>query len=140
MADLSVLIMCFVVGVHDGDTLTCLSDEKTQIKVRLAEIDAPELHQAFGRRSKEALSDLCFHQKALVRPDVKDRYGRTVAHVECQGKAVNAEQVKAGMAWVYDQYVKDRNLYPLQDVARSEKRGLWGDSASMPPWEYRHRK
>lgn len=32
-----------VVGVHDGDTLTLLDDSKRQIKIRLVEIDAPDL-------------------------------------------------------------------------------------------------
>jgi endonuclease YncB( thermonuclease family) len=38
-----------VVRVHDGDTLTVLVDD-TQIRVRLTDIDAPELGQAFGKR------------------------------------------------------------------------------------------
>ena len=37
-----------VVGVHDGDTLTVLTAGNVQIKVRLVEIDAPELKQPFG--------------------------------------------------------------------------------------------
>lgn len=49
-----------VVGVADGDTLTILVNEHEQIKVRLAEIDAPEKAQPFGQRSKQSLSDLCF--------------------------------------------------------------------------------
>ena len=44
-----------VVGVHDGDTLTLLVNEK-QYKVRLDGIDAPELGQDFGTRAKQALS------------------------------------------------------------------------------------
>ena len=32
-----------VVGVHDGDTLTVLSAGNVQRKIRLVEIDAPEL-------------------------------------------------------------------------------------------------
>jgi micrococcal nuclease len=42
-----------VVRVHDGDTLTVLIDHR-QIRVRLVEIDAPELGQAFGRRSRDS--------------------------------------------------------------------------------------
>ena len=42
-----------VVGIHDGDSITVLSVEKKQIKIRLEGIDAPELKQAFGSRAKE---------------------------------------------------------------------------------------
>ncbi len=37
-----------VVGVHDGDTITGLDDSRTQYKIRLDAIDAPELGQPFG--------------------------------------------------------------------------------------------
>jgi endonuclease YncB( thermonuclease family) len=36
-----------VVSVHDGDTLTVLVG-KQEVKVRLAEIDAPEVGQPYG--------------------------------------------------------------------------------------------
>lgn len=42
-----------VIGISDGDTLTVLVDKKP-IKVRIAEIDAPESKQPFGARSKQA--------------------------------------------------------------------------------------
>ena len=32
-----------VVGVHDGDTITLLDTSKTQYKIRLPGVDAPEL-------------------------------------------------------------------------------------------------
>jgi endonuclease YncB( thermonuclease family) len=44
------------------------------------------------------------------------------------------------MAWVFDRYVKDRSLYPLQDAARSGRLGLWADAAAVPPWEWRQDK
>ena len=46
-----------VVHVQDGDTLTVLVD-KRQVKVPLDAIDAPELKQAFGQRSKQSLLDI----------------------------------------------------------------------------------
>lgn len=95
------------------------------VKVRLAEIDAPEKGQAFGARSKQRLAELCFQKQATVTPRTKDRYLRTVANVECEGVDAGTEQVRAGMAWVFDRYVTDRSRYDIQDEARSAGRGLW---------------
>ncbi|MBN9124975.1 MAG: hypothetical protein BGO99_08615 [Nitrosospira sp. 56-18] len=67
-----------VVAIADGDTLTVLTNEKQKIKIRLAEIDAPERHQAYGARAKQSLSDLCFGKRAEVLPKIKDQYKRTV--------------------------------------------------------------
>lgn len=136
----SAEIACTVVGLTDGDTLTCLTQEKRQIKIRIAEIDAPEKKQPFGTRSKQALFDLCFGKQAEVMPQTTDRYGRTVARVRCDGQDVSENQVVSGMAWVFDRYVKDRSLYPLQDEARAAQRGLWVDTGPVPPWEWRKHK
>jgi endonuclease YncB( thermonuclease family) len=86
------------------------------------------------------LADVCFRKQAVVKPQTTDRYGRTVARVECNGVDANAEQVRAGMAWVFDKYVTDRSLYTVQDEARVARRGLWSDRDPMPPWEWRRRK
>jgi len=53
-----------VVDVSDGDTVTVLDSTKTQHKIRLAGIDAPESKQAFGQASKKHLSDLVFGRDA----------------------------------------------------------------------------
>ena len=112
-----------VVGVSDGDTITVLRD-RTQVKVRLLEIDAPEKAQAFGTKSKGSLSEMCFGKTAELADKGKDRYGRTLARVSCDGVDANAEQVRRGMAWVYDRYVTDKTLYAVQDEAKAERRGL----------------
>ena len=44
-----------VVGVHDGDTVTVLRGDHSQVRVRLAEIDAPECGQPGSRASKAAV-------------------------------------------------------------------------------------
>ena len=74
-----------IVGVLDGDTITLLDAAHGQHKIRLDGIDAPELGQPFGRASKQHLSDLCFKKAATLKPRTLDRYGRTVARVECDG-------------------------------------------------------
>lgn len=63
-----------VIGIANGDTLTVLTASKHKHKIRLAKIDAPEKHQAFGTKSKQSLSDLCFGKEAEVSSRVKDRY------------------------------------------------------------------
>ena len=52
----------------------------------------------------------------------------------------NAEQVRRGMAWVYDRYVTDKTLYADQEEAKEERRGLWHDDKPMPSWEWRKDK
>lgn len=136
MSVTTLFLLCTVVGVTDGDTLTARCDGD-QIKVRLAEIDAPEKRQPFGMKSKQSLSELCFQRKAEVRQVDRDRYGRVVARVKCDGVDANAEQVRRGMAWVYDKYAKDAGLYKLQDGARASRVGLWEDAQPIPPWDWR---
>jgi micrococcal nuclease len=137
---LLTLFLATVVGISDGDTLTVLNEDKQQVKIRLAEIDAPEFHQAFGSRSKQSLSNLCFGKQAEIIPQAKDRYKRTVARIKCDGVDANAEQVNRGMAWVYRQYAKDHNLNLLEHKAKAERRGLWIDAAPTAPWEFRKLK
>lgn len=138
---LPALILGLVVGIADGDTLTLLTPEHEQIRVRLAEIDAPEKRQAFGQRSKQSLSDLCYQQPAQLQIVTTDRYGRAVARVTCAGTDANAAQVRAGMAWAYTRYLAPGSAMPaLQDEARAARRGLWVDPEPVPPWEFRRSK
>lgn len=125
-----------VVKVSDGDTLTLLVDRK-QVKVRLTEIDAPESRQAFGERARKSLGEMCAGQQATVRSSGRDKYGRVLGRVECQGLDANVEQVRRGMAWVYDRYVTDRSLYALQNEARAAHVGLWADKTPTAPWAWR---
>lgn len=126
-----------VVGVTDGDTLTLLTPEGVQVKVRLAEIDAPEKAQPFGQRSKESLSELVFGKKVELQVQSTDRYGRTVGYVMVDAMNVNLEQVKRGMAWAYRQYLRDQEMLMAEEIAKEAKRGLWSQPKPIPPWEYR---
>lgn len=126
-----------VISVTDGDTLKVLVEQQP-IKIRLTEIDAPEKKQAFGARSRQSLADLCFGENARVEDHGHDRYGRTLGRVYCDGIDANAEQIRRGMAWVYEHYATDLRLYALQAAAQASGIGLWVDARPMPPWKWRH--
>jgi endonuclease YncB( thermonuclease family) len=125
-----------VINIAEGDNMTVVID-KQWVRVRLAGIEAPETNQPFGMRSRQSLSDLCFWQQVVVTPKGKDQYGRMLAKVRCGDVDAGTEQVKRGMAWVYDRYVKDPSLNPIQEEAKTTKRGLWADPYARPPWEWR---
>ena len=129
-----------VVGVHDGDTLTLLTNRKKEYKVRLEGIDAPEIGQAFGTASKQALSAMAFGKTATVKVSTTDDYGRKVANVYVGDLWVNLAMVEKGMAWQYVHYSKDPQLRRAEVHARSEHLGLWADKNPVPPWDYRHGK
>ena len=56
---------CKVVGVLDGDTIDCYGSGK-KVRVRLAEIDAPEKTQAYGQKAKQLLSSLAYGKTVTV--------------------------------------------------------------------------
>ncbi len=138
----AALLTCLVVGIADGDTLTarCEVEGKPQtIVVRIRQIDAPETSskQPFGQAAKRHLSKLCFKQEASVKLSKKQTYGREVGDVACSGVDVSRSLVAAGLAWAYDGFAKDADLYDLQAAAREARRGLWSDTSPVPPWDWR---
>lgn len=128
-----------VVGVHDGDTLTLLTKDKRQVKIRLSEIDAPEIGQPYGDKSKKTLSDLAFQRSCDATVVTTDKYKRKVASVTCDGKNVNREMVRAGAAWVYDEYSHSMIIELDENQAQNANRGLWAlqDDQRIEPWRWR---
>ena len=68
--------------------------------------------------------NLVLRKIAEIKPTDTDWYGKTVAWVYVEGKCVNEEIIRAGLAWHYKKYSKDRNLDELGDHAREKKTGL----------------
>lgn len=128
-----------VVSVADGDTITVLDAARRPHRIRLAEIDAPEKRQPFGKRSKQSLSDMVYGQRVKAVCPTRDRYRRYICRVYVGGSGldVNAAQVERGMAWVYRRYASDPALYRLELEARTARRGLWSDPKPVPPWSWR---
>lgn len=135
-----------VIGVHDGDTLTVLDSAKVQHKVRLAGIDAPELGQPWGQRSKQGLSAAAYQKLVEVDWHKRDRYGRLVGKVRIDGKDVNVSLVASGLAWHYVEYAKEQHpeerlrYASAEAAARRDRVGLWTEQAPSPPWDFRRPK
>lgn len=128
-----------VVGVTDGDTITVLVNKAT-IKVRLEGIDAPESGQSYGKKSKQALSEILFGKAVTVRKTGTDKYDRTLGVVIVGDVDANAKMVEDGWAWHFKKYNDEERLAKLEVAARKARRGLWADENPLAPWEYRARQ
>lgn len=131
-----------VVKVADGDTITVLTQDKKQHRIRLNQIDAPESNQPWGKRSKESLIKMVANKVVTVRVSGKDRYGRLLGTPYLNKVDICREQIKRGNAWVYVQYAKDKQLIAIEAAARKNKIGLWSlpENQRVAPWEWRRKK
>lgn len=133
-----------IIGVMDGDTVKALTSDKTEIKIRLEHIDAPEKNQAFGQVCKKMLSDLVFGKSVIIRAQKRaDRYGRTIGEIflcEASKESVNMALVRSGCAWHYKAFSKDSSYAEAERIARDSRSGLWKDAEPVAPWNWRKKK
>ena len=130
-----------VVSVIDGDTIEVLHNNKAE-RIRLSGIDCPEKGQAYGKRAKQAASDLVFGKEVTIRTHGHDKYTRTIGDVLLpDGMNLNQELVKQGWCWWYRKYAPgDTVLEGLETEAREGRKGLWADPQPGPPWEWRKQR
>lgn len=132
-----------IVGVHDGDSITALLASYQTLKVRIRNIDAPELDQPFGYRAKQAMSALVFGREVELRVSGLDRYGRTLALVYVDGADAGLALVTSGLAWPYYRYLTEAPAALQDDYLNAAERaqklriGLWSDADPVPPWQWR---
>ena len=137
------VIKGYVISIADGDTITIVDSENYQHKIRLSGIDAPEKTQAFGNQSKQSLANMVFRKTVIVYYNKRDKYDRIVGKVLLENEDITIEQIKRGLAWHYKKYeneqeIEDRSIYANEEyLARRDKKGVWSDSSSIPPWEFR---
>lgn len=76
----------------------------------------------------------------MIKASGSDRNGRTLGRVSCNGTDAGTEQVRRGMAWVFQRYAPlGSKLYAVQSKAKAAQRGLWAQREPLPPWDYRRR-
>jgi micrococcal nuclease len=131
-----------VIVVIDGDTVLFKPDHygaasRAFLKIRLADIDAPERDQPYGEASARALAAWVLDQHVEVDTVATDVYGRTIARIRAGALQVNGELVRQGYAWASTWSRSNAALREAQQAARRARRGLWQDDSPTPPWSWR---
>ena len=131
-----------VIVVIDGDTVLFKPDHyhpagRAFLKLRLADIDAPEKDQPYGETATRALAEQVLNQRVEVDTLATDVYGRTIARIRMGGEEVGEDLVQRGFAWAATRSRHASALKAAQRQARRERRGLWQDAAPVPPWVWR---
>ena len=127
-----------VVKVSDGDTITVLDSSKTQHKIRLQGIDAPEKSQAYGDAAQRYLAGLVAGQEVRVAWNKRDKYNRILGTVYVKGEEVNLAMLRAGYAWHYKKFDSTPAYAQAESAARAARRGLWAGLDPIPPEQFRH--
>jgi micrococcal nuclease len=125
-----------VIAVHDGDTIS-IRTPKSTLRVRLADIDCPELDQPRGLQAKDFTSRLVFGHDVSIETRGLDQYNRVIGRVTVDGSDVSEALVHSGLAWVYSRGPADRALSEAERDARSRRAGIWADPSPVPPWTWR---
>lgn len=150
------------VKIIDGDTFILKEETVTIIptgnenvkfvqqgkfKIRLADIDAPELKQQFGEQAKTHLQMLISSARIKVIFHQIDMYGRIVGTIYLTDKiigidvsdneSINERMVRDGYAWWFSDYSKKYWFSKLETEAKISKRGIWSEENNIPPWIFR---
>lgn len=111
-----------VLEVLDGDTI--LLDGK--VRLRLRQIDAPELEFCGGEEAKNLLASLVKDKKVVLEEYLLDQQGRPMGLIYLGDKLINEEMLKSG--WVRyhaDQTSKTETLKEVAQKAKEEKKGIF---------------
>jgi micrococcal nuclease len=134
--------------VSDGDTVVAVTDNATKLRIRLLGIDAPEIPhgkapgQPFGVEAQQYLERLIGHRSVRVESFGSDAYKQVLAVIWVDGRNVNLEMVRAGLAEIYrgnrcQAYC--RELAEAEINAQRTHLGIWAQRQHESPAAYRRR-
>lgn len=126
-----------VIKVSDGDTVTLLTDDYTQVKVRLFGIDCPEKNQDFGQKARRFVADQCLQKNVLVEKKGEDKYKRTLGIVFIDNVNLNELLLSKGLAWHYKFFSKSAKYAELEQQAKKNKINIWSQPNPIAPWDFR---
>ncbi|MBE9127007.1 MULTISPECIES: thermonuclease family protein [unclassified Coleofasciculus] len=146
--------------VSDGDTITVTDASGTDIKVRFACVDAPEVpHTAKERKSRKLVDKSQFQWGGKAQQRVQqlvaqggdrvqltvtdtDQYGRKISEVHlADGTLIQEVLIQEGLAQVYRPYLKNCPSAAIVEQAEADakkkRRGVWQDPKYVSAWEWR---
>ena len=133
-----------ITKIIDGDTVYFQSvGDNNYKKLRLVGIDAPELNQPFGQKSKQCLANLLNNRPVQIISFGEDRYKRTLAKLLIEEIDINLAMIREGCAWFYRRYKQtlnknDQFMYDQAEIfAIENKKGLFGNHDPEAPWDWR---
>ena len=130
--------------VLDGDTIDIATRDHGVVRIRLEGIDAPEGGQRCqlkwygtwdcGRAATTALAQMTRDRVVTCDDRGPDKYGRTLGVCFTEGRDLNSEMVRIGLAWAFVRYSE---LYVAEERdARAAKIGVW-QAPTQAPWDWR---
>ena len=121
-----------VIGVIDGDTIVL--EGKTRLRLR--NLDAPELNYCLGIDSKEALENMVSGKRVIVKEQIIDQMGRAMALIYVGNRLINVEMLSLGLARFHSDNTTERErLKKAYDVAKANKIGIYSSTClqTIPP-------
>lgn len=153
--ELNKPMLCEIVQIVDGDTFTCKNLKNGVImKIRMNEIDAPELSQPAGWEAHHHLKELLeeTNYKVYITPKFFGKNNRIVADLhQTKSEAdrfdvmssLNYRMVDDGYAWSYSVGTEASGLIKNAEVfAHNASKGLWSRTKTTPvhPAQWRKEK
>lgn len=132
-----------VTYVVDGDTVKVRPPGGGKpVSVRISGIDAPEICQAGGTASRDALMRKVLGQPVVVHGRRHDDYGRLLAKITFKGEDTGRWMVSQGLAWSFRHRAKAGPYAAEQRHARAAGLGIFSPSQGAPavyPAQFRKR-
>jgi endonuclease YncB( thermonuclease family) len=123
----------------DGDTISVDMNGKSE-SVRMIGVDTPETHkpnapvQCYGPAAAAYTKNLIGKNRVRLEADPtnqnRDRYNRLLRYVYMpDGRLVQAELIKNGYGFAYTSFpfTKSEDFVTLQEQAKTQNKGLWGN-------------
>ena len=136
-----------VLHVYDGDTIK-VEGLDLKFKIRLVGIDCPETgygdkkDQPFSQKAKRYLKDLLNNKTVGMKSYGTGGYNRQLAEVFVNGKNINLEMVRVGLAEVYKgrrpKTFDSKKYLKEESRAKKSKKGMWSQGNSyISPKQWR---